>query len=149
MNWTVAIDRTVGRTIYRWHVHLYRLTRGAIGHKSPLGPMLLMEVRGRKSGLTRSVTLLYYEEDGVYYVVASNGGRPEHPEWLSNVRQNPAVTLQVGAQRFEAVARVVPSTDDPQRWSELVRHYGGWGAYQKLTDRTICFVELVPTSRTA
>jgi deazaflavin-dependent oxidoreductase (nitroreductase family) len=143
----VAIDRSVGRTIYRWHVHLYRLTRGFIGHRSPVGPMLLMEVRGRKSGLTRSVTLLYYEKDGVYYVVASNGGRPEHPEWLLNVRQNPDVTVQVGAKRFTAVARVVPSTNEPERWQELVRHYGGWADYQKLTERTIAFVELVPTSR--
>ena len=106
-----------------------------------------MEVRGRKSGLTRSVTLLYYEKDGVFYVVASNGGRPEHPAWLFNVRQNPGVTVQVGARRFTAVARVVPSTDEPGRWSELVRHYGGWADYQKLTNRTICFVELVPTPR--
>ena len=147
MKWTVAIDRTIGRTIYPWHVRLYRLTRGVIGHKSPVGPMLLMEVRGRKTGLTRSVTLLYHEKDGVYYVVASNGGRPEHPEWLANVRQNPDVTLQVGARRFTAVARVVRSTDEPERWNELVRHYGGWADYQKLTDRTISFVELVPTPR--
>src|SRR3984885_1770296 len=77
---TVAIDRTIGRTIYRWHVHLYRLTRGVIGHKSPVGPMLLLETRGRKSGQARSVTLLYYEKGGIFYVVASNGGRPGHPE---------------------------------------------------------------------
>jgi F420H(2)-dependent quinone reductase len=93
------------------------------------------------------VTLLYYEKDGVYYVVASNGGRPEHPEWLANVRQNPDVTLQVGARRFTAVARVVRSRDEPERWNELVRHYGGWADYQKLTDRTISFVELVPAPR--
>jgi deazaflavin-dependent oxidoreductase (nitroreductase family) len=145
---TVAIDRTVGRTIYRWHVHLYRLTRGFIGHKSPVGPMLILETRGRKSGLTRAVTLLYYEKDHNYYVVASNGGRPEHPVWLLNVRQNPDVTVQVGANKFAAIARAVPSTDEPDRWNELVNHYGGWGDYQQLTDRTIWFVELVPTTRT-
>jgi len=43
---TVAIDRSVGRTVYRWHVHLYRLTRGFIGHLSPVGPKLLLETRG-------------------------------------------------------------------------------------------------------
>jgi deazaflavin-dependent oxidoreductase (nitroreductase family) len=144
---TVAIDRTIGRTIYRWHVWLYRLTRGIIGHKSPVGPTLLLETRGRKSGLTRSVTLLYYVKDHVYYVVASNGGRPEHPEWLLNVRENPTVTVQVGARRFEATARSVPSSDEPTIWKELVRHYGGWGDYQQLTDRTIAFVELVPSTR--
>ncbi len=146
MKLTVAIDRTIGRTIYRWHVWLYRLTRGIIGHKSPVGPMLLLETRGRKSGLTRSVTLLYYVKDDVYYVVASNGGRPEHPEWLLNVRENPMVIVQAGARRFEAKARAIPSSDDPTIWKELVGHYGGWGDYQQLTDRTISFVELVPNA---
>jgi len=144
---TVAIDRTVGRTIYRWHVRLYRLTRGVIGHKSPVGPMLILETRGRKSGIRRSVTLLYYEKAGLHYVVASNGGRPGHPEWLLNVRQAPEVTVQVGAERFTARARAVPSTDDPTLWNTLVNHYGGWGDYQKMTDRTIYFVELEPTQR--
>ena len=145
MKLTVAIDRTVGRTIYPWHVFLYRLTRGFIGHRSPVGPMLILEVRGRKSGLTRSVTLLYYEKNPVFYVVASNGGRPEHPEWLLNVRAYPEVTVQVGKRKFAAVARVMLSTDEPDLWAELVHFYGGWGDYQQLTDRTICFVELVPT----
>lgn len=147
MKLTVAIDRTIGRTIYRWHVHLYRVTHGLIGHRSPLGPMLLLEVRGRTSGRTRSVTLLYHEKDHVYYVVASNGGRPEHPEWLLNVRQNPDVIVQVGARRFRAIARAVPSTDEPAVWDELVRYYGDWGAYQKLTERTLCFVELTANPR--
>ncbi len=145
---TVLIDRTIGRTIYPWHVRLYRLTRGAIGHRSPVGPMLILEIRGRKSGLARSVTLLYYEKAGIYYVVASNGGRPQHPEWLLNVRAQPEVRVQVGARTFSARARVVASTDEPMMWDELVRHYGGWGDYQQLTDRTISFVELVPTATT-
>jgi len=108
--------------------------------------MLILETHGRKSGLTRSVTLLYYEKDHHYFVVASNGGRPEHPEWLLNVRENPVVNLQVGSRRFGAGARAILSTDDPNLWNELVRHYGGWGDYQQLTDRTISLVELVPRS---
>jgi deazaflavin-dependent oxidoreductase (nitroreductase family) len=142
---TVVIDRTIGRTIYRWHVFLYRRTKGRIGHKSPVGPMLILETRGRKSGLPRPVTLLYMEKADVYYVVASNGGRPGHPEWLLNVQANPEVTLQVGATKLSARARAVPSTDEAALWSELVHHYGGWGDYQELTDRTIYIVELVPT----
>lgn len=108
--------------------------------------MLILETRGRSSGRTRSVTLLYCEKDQRYYVVASNGGRPNHPAWLLNVRHHPDVTVQIGARRFEARARAVSSTVEPERWNELVRHYGGWGDYQRLIDRTIWFVELVPTA---
>jgi F420H(2)-dependent quinone reductase len=109
--------------------------------------MLLLEARGRRSGQKRSVTLLYFEKGGVYYVVASNGGRPGHPEWLLNVRANPDVTVQVGALRFAARAREVPSTSDPALWEELLEHYGGWGDYQQLTDRTISSVELSPVTQ--
>jgi deazaflavin-dependent oxidoreductase (nitroreductase family) len=133
----VAIDRTIGRTIYRWHVRLYRLTRGVIGHRSPLGPMLILETRGRRSGLKRAVTLLYYEKDNNYYVVASNGGRPSHPEWLFNVRRNPGVSVQISTRIFPAIARELPSTEQPELWRELVNHYRGWAEYQLLTDRTI------------
>ena len=150
MKLTVAIDRTVGRTIYRWHVRLYRLTRGVIGHKSPVGPMLLLEVRGRKSGQTRSVTLLYYEKEG-----PSTSSRP-----TADVRATPSgcsTCARIRTSRSKwarhdsaAVAREIPSTDDPQLWNELVRHYGGWGDYQQLTERTISAVELragsTPTS---
>ena len=104
--------------------------------------MLLLETRGRRSGRTRSVTLLYYEKNENYYVVASNGGRPAHPEWLLNLRAHPDVTVQVGATRFAAVAREIPSTGEPVMWNELVRHYHGWGDYQRLTERTISAVAL-------
>jgi len=50
------------------------------------------------------------------------------------------VNVQVGARRFAALARAIPSTDEPALWNELVNHYGGWGDYQKLTNRTISFV---------
>jgi deazaflavin-dependent oxidoreductase (nitroreductase family) len=147
LKFTVAVDRTIGRTLYRWHVHLYRWTRGVIGHKSPLGPMLILETRGRKTGAMRSVTLLYYEKGDSLYVVASNGGRPGHPEWLLNLRSNPDVDVQTGAITFAAVARELPSTDYPELWRELVHYFRGWGDYQKLTDRTVSAVELDPVGR--
>jgi deazaflavin-dependent oxidoreductase (nitroreductase family) len=109
--------------------------------------MLILATRGRKSGLWRSVTLLYYERDDHLFVVASNGGRPQHPAWLLNVRANSEVVVQVRGDRFSATARAVAATDEPERWNELTRYHAGWGDYQKLTNRTISFVELSPTTR--
>jgi F420H(2)-dependent quinone reductase len=143
---TVAFDRTVGRPLYRVHVRLYRLTRGIIGHKSPVGPMLILMVKGRKTGQPRSVTLLYYEARGTYYVVASNGGRPEHPTWLFNVRANADVEAQAGAKKFNAVARELSSTQRAVVWHELTNFYPGWAHYETLTDRAISVIALEPTT---
>ncbi len=149
MKLTVAFDRTVGRPLYRVHVQLYRLTRGLIGHKSPVGPMLLMTVRGRRTGQRRSVTLLYYRARGTYYVVGSNGGRPEQPTWLLNVRANPDVHVQAGAKQFDAVAHELSGSERALVWPELTNFYPGWAHYETLTDRAISVIALrnatVPT----
>jgi deazaflavin-dependent oxidoreductase (nitroreductase family) len=141
---TVAFDRTVGRPLYRVHVRLYRLTRGRIGHKSPVGPMLLMTVTGRRTGQSRSVTLLYYEARSTYYVVGSNGGRSGHPTWLLNVRANGHVRVQVGARCFDALARELPPEERASVWPELTTFYSGWAHYETLTDRTISVIALEP-----
>jgi len=141
---TVAFDGTVGRPLYRVHVRLYRLTRGVIGHRSPVGPMLILTVIGRKTRQSRSITLLYYEARGTYYVVASNGGRPGHPTWLLNVRAHADVRVQVGATRFDALARELPAEERASVWPELTNFYSGWAHYETLTDRTISVIALEP-----
>jgi F420H(2)-dependent quinone reductase len=146
---TVAFDRTVGRPLYRVHVRLYRLTRGLIGHKSPVGPMLLLTVKGRKTGRARSVTLLYYEARGTYYVVGSNGGRPEQPTWLLNVRANAQVHVQAGAKQFDALARELDSAQRAMVWPELTNFYSGWAHYETLTDRPISVIALEPLTTNA
>ena len=149
MKLTVAFDRTVGRPLYRVHVRLYRHTRGLIGHKSPVGPMLILTLKGRKSGRPRSVTLLYYEARGTYYVVGSNGGRPEQPTWLLNVRANGDAHVQAGAKQFEAHARELPAAERVIVWPELTSFYPGWAHYETLTDRPISVIALEPMTSDA
>src|SRR5476651_2469172 len=97
--------------------------------------MLIMTVKGRRTGQPRSVTLLYYEARGTYYVVGSNGGRPEHPTWLLNVRANPQVQVQAGAKLFDALARELAPAERALVWPELTKFYAGWAHYETLTDR--------------
>jgi deazaflavin-dependent oxidoreductase (nitroreductase family) len=106
--------------------------------------MLIMTVKGRKSGQSRSVTLLYYKARGTYYVVGSNGGRPGHPTWLLNVRANGHVRVQVGAARFDALARELPAEQRASLWPELTAFYAGWAHYETLTDRTLSVIALEP-----
>jgi deazaflavin-dependent oxidoreductase (nitroreductase family) len=109
--------------------------------------MLLMTVKGRKTGLPRSVTLLYHAARGKYYVVGSNGGRPSHPTWILNVRTNPDVHVQVGATRFDALARELSSEERAFVWPELTDFYPGWAHYETLTNRPISVIELSPQAR--
>lgn len=146
MKFTVAFDRTVGRAAYRIHVRLYRLTRGVIGHRSPAGPMLILETVGHRSGLVRSNPLLYFLREGRYFVVGSNGGRGGNPSWLYNLRHNDQVRVQAGAKKFNARARELNDDERNAIWPLLTSFYGGWAHYETLTDRSLRVVELTPTT---
>ncbi|HEY5265668.1 MAG TPA: nitroreductase/quinone reductase family protein [Acidimicrobiales bacterium] len=141
---TVSFDRTLGRLSYPIHLRVYRLTRGFIGHRSPAGPMLILTSTGRKSGVERSNGLLYLEREGRYYIVASNGGRENNPNWLYNVRNEPRVKVQAASKRFDATAHVLDESERAVTWPTLTTFYPGWAHYETLTDRPLQVIRLDP-----
>jgi deazaflavin-dependent oxidoreductase (nitroreductase family) len=69
--------------------------------------ILLLTTTGRKTGKKRQ-TPLEYEYDAVtcrYRIAAGWGGRTD---WYRNLRANPRVTVQVGREKFEAIAEPAP-----------------------------------------
>lgn len=136
----------MGRSLYRLHRWLYRRTRGVVGHRSPEGPILLLETTGRRSSQPRTVPLLYFKNEGFFYVVASNGGRPSYPGWFLNVRVNSRVKVQVGPRRLNAVAQVIEQAERNDLWPQLTAFYSGWAHYETLTSRPIPVVRISPVA---
>lgn len=141
---TVAFDRTVGRWFYPLHRSLYRLTGGMIGHRSGLGPMLLITTTGRKSAQKRTTPLLYMPDGDDFVVVGSNGGRDAPPSWLLNLEADPRASVQVGRETKTVDAHVLRGPDKQAIWPRMLDHYSGWAYYQQLTEREIPVVRLVP-----
>ena len=96
--------RTLRKAFARFHVFVYRLTRGRLFSSYSGMRFLLLTTTGRKSGKPRTRPLLYLEEDNLYVLVASFGGAPHHPAWYLNLRSNPSVTIQIDGRRFPAIA---------------------------------------------
>ena len=90
--------------------------------------------------------LLYVERPGLYYVVASNGGRPSYPGWFLNVRENSRVKVQVGPRIFDAVAQVIEQAERNELWPQLTAFYSGWAHYETLTSRPIPVVRISPVA---
>jgi deazaflavin-dependent oxidoreductase (nitroreductase family) len=81
------------------HTLVYRLSVGLLG-ASLLGmPMLLLTTWGRRSGKLRTTPLLYLPVDGVFVLVASNGGALHHPTWWFNLQAHPEALVQIGPVR--------------------------------------------------
>jgi deazaflavin-dependent oxidoreductase (nitroreductase family) len=88
------------RQLLRFPILLYRLGFGWL-----LGDRFLMMTHvGRSSGQRRRVVLEVVRHDRRMnaYVIASGWGEMSH--WIRNIEKTPTVTVQVGLQKWPAVA---------------------------------------------
>ena len=133
------------RLLMRAHVRIYRVSNGRIAHRFPEGaPILLLDHVGAKTATRRTPPLVYVEDDCNVVIVASKGGHPRNPAWYHNLRANPDTTVQVGAERRAVHARLASPEERKRLWPKAVMTYGGYGNYQKRTDREIPLVILEP-----
>lgn len=128
------------------HIHEYVETDGEKGQMWRGYPTLLITTRGRKSGLKRRTALIYGQDGDNYIIVASKGGHPKHPAWYLNLVANSEVEVQVGAERFTAVARTATPEEKPHLWNLMAAVYPPYNDYQAKTQREIPVVVLEPKS---
>lgn len=133
------------------HVHqaVYDLSDGRVGHHMLGVPCLLLRTTGRRTGKSRTSALVYARDGADYVVVASLGGSDHAPAWLHNVRADPHVGVQVGRERFPAVATVVErgAGDYARLWRSVNDvNRGRYDGYQAKTSRPIPLVRLTPST---
>ena len=74
----------------RKQVEVYESTGGAEGNTMRGKPVIILTSRGVKSGKIRKTPLMRVEHDGLYAVVASQGGAPERTETSSGSSASPS-----------------------------------------------------------
>jgi F420H(2)-dependent quinone reductase len=142
----VCIQQLVFRLFVPLNRSLYELTGGRLGGSLQGAPILLLRVRGRRSGKLRVNPLLYLTENGAHVVVASAGGAPKHPGWFLNLRASPAAEIQVGRERHLVTAREASGEERERLWPKLVAMWPDYATYQTRTSRQIPVVILEPRS---
>jgi F420H(2)-dependent quinone reductase len=134
-------------SVRRWsrlHAILYRATGGIVGRRLVANQMLLLTTRGHRSGEEHTVPLLYLEDPPRLVIIASYGGRPDHPAWYRNLLATPRVRVQIGRARREMMARTATAEERALWWPKVLDAYDGYRAYQSRTDREIPVVFLEP-----
>jgi F420H(2)-dependent quinone reductase len=107
-------------------------------------PVIILTMRGAKSGKIRKIPLMRVEHEGRYAVVASKGGSPHHPVWYFNLKSDPHVELQDGSVRQDMTAREVTGDEKATWWERAVAAYPPYAEYQEKTDRVIPVFVLEP-----
>src|SRR4051794_25329956 len=85
----------------REQVETYERTGGAEANtlRDTGMPVIIVTMRGAKSGDVRKIALMRVEHDGDYALVASYGGAPKHPVWYRNLMAHPdEVIVQDGPE---------------------------------------------------
>jgi deazaflavin-dependent oxidoreductase (nitroreductase family) len=111
---------------------------GASGTTMRGMPVVVVTMRGAKSGKIRKVPLMRVEHDGVYALVASMGGAPKNPVWYHNLVADPRVDVQDGTDiRYDLKVREIDGAEYDLWWERAVAAYPDYADYQLRTARKI------------
>lgn len=109
--------------------------------------LLLLTVRGAKTGTPRTYPLAFHRDGDRLVVAASKGGGPKNPDWFHNVEVNPDVDVEIGSERIKAHA--VAIADGPERdrlYGQHAELMPGFRDYELKTSRIIPVVVLEPVA---
>lgn len=107
-------------------------------------PVVVLTMRGARTGRLRKVPLMRVEHDGRYAAVASLGGAPQNPVWYSNLLADPRVDVRDGPVVHSLVAREVTGDEKALWWRRSVEAYPDYAGHQARTDRQIPLFVLEP-----
>src|SRR6185369_10253726 len=109
------------------------------------GKVLLLTTTGNRSGKSRTVPVMQFDDEGKRYVIGSFAGSPEDPAWIKNLRKTPEVGVEVRGQQYQARAHILSGDDRKRIWDKVVAAAPGFADYQKkAANREIPVVELTP-----
>lgn len=120
----------------------FRANAGKVGGNYGRMPLVLLTTRGARSGRLHTTPLAYSRDGQRIVVVASKGGAPTNPDWYHNLLANPTVTVEVGAEKFEARAVVLQGAERDRAFAIQAGHMPFFAEYERRTPRRIPVIAL-------
>lgn len=107
-------------------------------------PVVVLTMRGAKSGKVRKVPLMRVEHEGRYAAVASQGGAPTNPQWYNNLVADPDIEVRDGTRVIPVRARELEGQERHEWWLRCIKAFPDYADYQVKTQRTIPVFVLEP-----
>lgn len=116
----------------------FRANEGRVSRLLAGTPILLLHHIGAKPRTERVTPVAYNRQgDRAFVIVASNGGSPTQPSWYYNLKANPRVVVEVGTNRFTALASELDRAARADLWPKLIEAAPSIGEFQAQTTRQI------------
>ncbi len=138
--WTII---NLGTRVDRW---LIKFSDGR--YNSTLAwPCLLLTTKGAKSGVQRTVALVYIKDGDNIALIASKGGNLKHPAWYLNLKANPEVEVFLDGNKNNYITSDADEEEYDRLWQKALETYSGYETYKsRAGDRRIPIVVLKPIS---
>jgi deazaflavin-dependent oxidoreductase (nitroreductase family) len=124
----------------------FRANGGKVGGMFEGAALLLLHTMGAKTGLERVSPVAYRLDGDALVIFASKAGAPTNPDWFHNLRANPRVSVEIGTEKRELVARVAQGDERHRLWEAQKRDSPGFAGYETKTHREIPVVLLEPVA---
>jgi len=128
----------------RFHIPLYRASRGRLFGQMDRAPVLLLTTVGRRSGRPRTVPVVYLADGERLIVIGSNAGHTKAPAWSLNLEANPVAEVELGSERRNVQARIAEGEERAELWRKVNEMYSGFDDYSARTTREIRLFVLEP-----
>lgn len=138
----------------------FRANGGVCGGAFKGNPMVLLTTVGARSGQPRTSPVTFTTVSGKpavtmgrsadatpdgWVLIASKAGAEAHPAWYHNLVSNPEVTIEVGADRYSARARVAHEPERSRLLDARIAVMPRFGGYVEMTARVIPVIVIEPT----
>jgi deazaflavin-dependent oxidoreductase (nitroreductase family) len=120
----------------------FRANDGKVGGMFEGAPLLILHTTGAKSGAHRESPLVYLNQDERIFVFASKAGADSHPDWYYNLKANPSVSIELGADRIDKTATEVDREERDTVYAKQANRFPQFAEYASGTDRIIPVIEL-------
>jgi deazaflavin-dependent oxidoreductase (nitroreductase family) len=129
--------RWILKLMTRVNVFVYKVSGGRLMNEFSGMPVLLVEMKGAKSGKKRTIALMYVPHEDGFILVASQGGAPKNPVWYNNLVAHPEVKITYGGETKSMTVKLLDDEEKAKVWPTCVEYYSPYQDYQDHTDRNI------------
>ena len=103
------------------HRSVFRASKGKLLNRGSGMPVLMLTTTGRKSGRAHTTPMVYTPDGDRLLVYASKGGAPKHPDWFLNLVADSHVVIEVGGDRYDAIATPLAGEERDRQFSLQAR----------------------------
>ena len=101
-------------------------------------PVIIVTNRGNRTGAVRKTPLMRVKDGDNYVLVGSQGGAPQNPVWVYNLRADASVEIRDETEVHAMRVREVSDTAERSRlWELAVAAFPPYAEYQNRTTRVI------------